>query len=156
MQRSKKIMITAHCILNQNTVIEGEARALGAVPSVLKWISNEGYGVVQLPCPEYTFLGLDRPPMTYEQYDNAQYRNHCREILQPIIEQLQGYQNHGYEIVGSVGIQSSPSCDQSKGVFFEEFQALLRERNIKINHQYFLPNDNNPVFNPIDHLKKTI
>lgn len=156
MQRSKKIMITAHCILNQNTVIEGEARALGAVPSVLEWITKEGYGIVQLPCPEYTFLGLDRPPMTYEQYDNPQYRKHCREILQPIMEQLQGYQNSGYEIVGTVGIQSSPSCDQSMGVFFEEFQAMAREKNIKMGDKYFLPNVSKPVFNPIVHVKSAI
>ncbi|WP_458413363.1 CD3072 family TudS-related putative desulfidase [Schinkia sp. CFF1] len=156
MQRSKKIIITAHCILNQNTVIEDEARALGAIPSTVEWIMEEGFGVVQLPCPEYTFLGINRPPKTYEQYDNPQYRKHCREILAPIIEQLQEYQNNGYEIVGTIGIQSSPSCDQSRGVFFEEFQSLLQEKCIKTGKQYFLPNESQPIFNPLVHVKKTI
>lgn len=156
MQRSNKIIITAHCILNQNTVIKEEARALGAVPSVIEWILAEGYGIVQLPCPEFTFLGMNRPPMTYEQYDTPQYRQHCRDILLPIMEQLHEYQFNGYEIVGTIGIQSSPSCDQSKGVFFEEFHKLLQEKNISVGESYFLPNDLQPIFNPLQHVKRTI
>lgn len=156
MQRSKKIIITAHCILNQNTVIKDEARALGAVPSVIEWILTEGYGIVQLPCPEYTFLGMNRPPMTYEQYDTPQYRQHCRNILLPIMDQLHEYQQNGYEIVGTIGIQSSPSCDQSQGVFFEEFHKLLQEQNISPEESYFLPNDLHPTFNPLQHVKRLI
>lgn len=41
MQRSKKILLSSHCILNQNTVIDDEARALGAIPSALRWIEKK-------------------------------------------------------------------------------------------------------------------
>lgn len=147
MQRSKKILLVSHCILNQNTVIEGEARSLGAIPSALEWINEEGMGVLQLPCPEFTFLGLERPPMTYEEYDNEAYRLHCEKILKPVIEQLIEYKKCGYEITGILGIQSSPSCDMKRGVFMEELKKLFNEQQIPIETEWFLPNVVEPVFN---------
>ncbi|MBY0095815.1 CD3072 family TudS-related putative desulfidase [Mesobacillus maritimus] len=153
MQRSKKILLVSHCILNQNTVIKEEARALGAIPSATDWIKEEGFGVVQLPCPEFTFLGLDRPPMTYEEYDNEKYRSHCQKILTPIIEQLTEYRRSGYEITGVLGIQSSPSCDQTRGVFMEELQKLFQTHHIPLEKQWYLPNTEDPVFNSNEHVK---
>jgi predicted secreted protein len=154
MQRSKKILLVSHCIINQNTVIEEEARALGAIPSVMEWALKNGYGIVQLPCPEFTFLGLERPPMTYEEYDNESYRAHCGKILEPIIDQLLNYQQNGYQIMGTVGIQSSPSCDPGRGVFMEEFKCLLDAKKIEIETFWHLPNTHEPVFNPDIHKSK--
>ncbi|MDF1508467.1 hypothetical protein PZE06_09730 [Robertmurraya sp. DFI.2.37] len=151
MQRSKKILLSSHCILNQNTVIDGEARALGAIPSALEWIESEGVGILQLPCPEFTFLGLDRPPMTYEEYNNEEYRTHCRKILLPIIEQLEEYKFAGYEIIGSLAIQSSPSCDPTRGVYMEELYKLLKKHHIHLHTQWYLPNDEDPVFDGEKH-----
>lgn len=152
MQRSKRILVVSHCILNQNTVIPEEARALGAIPSVLQWMEQEGFGIVQLPCPEFTFLGLDRPPMSYEQYNTEEYREHSRKILAPIVEQLEAYQKSSYELCGLVGIGSSPSCDPNRGVFMEEFFEELKKRGIVLNHSWYLPDDNDPTFDPIQHL----
>ncbi len=154
MQRKKKIIITSHCILNQNTVIDGEARSTGAIHSAVDWIQEEGLGILQLPCPEFTFLGLERPPMTYEEYDNEEYRNHCRNILQPIIEQLIEYKRCAYDIVGILGIQSSPSCDMTRGVFMEELKALLNEHQIPIKTQWFLPDQVDPIFRNKEHFVK--
>lgn len=152
MQRNKKILLVSHCILNQNTVIEGEARAEGAISSAMEWIKEEGVGVLQLPCPEFTFLGLDRPSMTYEEYDNDQYRSHCQRILSPIMKQILEYRRCGYEISGILGIQSSPSCDLLRGVFMEELKKLFRHHEISISNQWFLPNEKEPVFNHKKHL----
>lgn len=153
MLRKKQILLVSHCIFNQNTVIEGEARALGAIPSVLSWISKEGYGVVQLPCPEFTYLGLNRPSMTYEQYDTVEYRKHCQKILQPVIDQLLDYQKNHFEIIGILGIQSSPSCDHKRGVFMEELTKLLDKNHIKIGTRWFLPDTSDPVFNANLHVE---
>lgn len=151
MQRKKRILIVSHCIINQNTVIEGEARAFGAIPSALRWIEEEGVGVLQLPCPEFTFLGLERPPMTYEQYDNEVYRSHCRKLLIPVMEQLVEYQRCGYEITGVLSIQSSPSCDPTRGVYMEELQRIFRENQIPLEKEWYLPNDAQPVFDSNRH-----
>ncbi|WP_428908189.1 CD3072 family TudS-related putative desulfidase [Niallia sp. Krafla_26] len=151
MQRKKEIILVSHCILNQNTVIEGEARALGAIPSAVKWMNEQGVGVVQLPCPEFTFLGLGRPSMTYEEYDHKGYRSHCKRILQPMVEQLKEYNRCGYRITGILGIQSSPSCDLVRGVFMEELTKLMEENEISIEKRWYLPNDTKPIFNSNKH-----
>ncbi|USK54490.1 hypothetical protein LIS82_23545 [Cytobacillus solani] len=147
MQRNKKILLVSHCIFNQNTVIEGEARSFGAIPTVLDWIQKEGLGVIQLPCPEFTFLGLERPSMTYEEYDNEEYRQHCRKILLPVLEQLMEYKKCDYQITGILGIQSSPSCDMTRGVFMEELKKLFSEQQIAIATEWYLPDHKNPIFN---------
>jgi predicted secreted protein len=146
MQRSKKILIVSHCILNQNTVIEEEARAEGAVQSAVEWAMKQGYGFLQLPCPEFTFLGLNRPPMTYEQYDTPEYRKHSREILMPVLKQAEEYVNNGYELAGILGIQSSPSCDPTRGVFMEELTDMLKEKGIPLKTLWYLPNSADPLF----------
>lgn len=151
MQRSKKILIVSHCILNQNTVIEEEARAAGAIESAVEWVMKEGYGFLQLPCPEFTYLGLNRPPMTYEQYNTPEYRKHSREILKPVLDQAEAYVKSGYELVGLLGIQSSPSCDPARGVFMEELIAMLQEKEISLSEQWFLPNTSDPVFDSEKH-----
>ncbi|MHC0038830.1 CD3072 family TudS-related putative desulfidase [Pseudoneobacillus sp. C159] len=147
MQRSKQILLVSHCILNQNTVIDDEARAEGAVLSAVEWAMKKGYGFLQLPCPEFTFLGLNRPSMTYEQYNTPEYRKHCRKILQPVLQQAEDYRNNGYDIVGLLGIQSSPSCDPTRGIFIEELKNMFLEKNIGLKTLWFLPNTSEPVFN---------
>jgi len=154
MQRSKRILIVSHCILNQNTVIDNEARAEGAVQSATEWALKEGFGILQLPCPEFTFLGLNRPSMTYEEYNTPEYRKHCREILKPILHQAEEYTANGYEIVGMLGIQSSPSCDTTRGIFIEELIRLFSTKGIILKTLWHLPNTSEPVFNSDVHYVK--
>jgi len=154
MQRSKRILIVSHCILNQNTVIENEARAEGAVLSAVSWAIKKGYGFLQLPCPEFTFLGLDRPSMTYQEYNTPAYRKHCREILKPILLQAEDYLKNGYEIVGLLGIQRSPSCDPTRGIFMEELSGLFTEKGIPIRTLWYLPNTSEPDFKSDKHFIK--
>jgi predicted secreted protein len=155
MLRNKQILLVSHCIINQNTVIENEARAPGAVLSATEWAMKEGFGIVQLPCPEFTFLGLNRPPMTYEEYNTSEYRKHCREILTPVLNQAIEYLKHDYELAGVLGIQSSPSCDptRGRGVFMEELNDLFAENGITLKTLWYLPNSSNPTFkSEIHHL----
>jgi predicted secreted protein len=154
MQRSKKILLVSHCILNQNTVIPEEARAEGAILSAVEWAMKQGYGFLQLPCPEFTFLGLNRPSMTYEEYNTPEYRRHCREILKPVLFQAEDYVNNGYELVGQLGIQSSPSCDPTRGVFMEELLGMLTEKGITVETLWYLPNTSELVFQSEKHFVK--
>jgi predicted secreted protein len=154
MQRNKRILMVSHCILNQNTVIEDEARAEGAVLSAVEWALKEGYGFLQLPCPELSFLGLNRPSMTYEQYNTPEYRKHCREILMPVLHQAEEYVTNGYEIVGLLGIQSSPSCDPTRGIFLEELTAMFAEKGIELKKLWYLPDTSSPTFKSGEHFVK--
>lgn len=134
MHREKRILFTAHCILNQNAVIREWERAKGGFNAIIQKILENNIAITQLPCPEFTFLGEDRPPMTKQEYNTEAYRKHSREILGMIVKQFEEYLDHGYEIVGILGIQGSPSCDTLgiKGVFMEELLALLKEKDTHV------------------------
>lgn len=134
MHRKKRILFTAHCVLNQNAVIRGWERAKGAFNEIIQLILENNIAIVQLPCPEFTFLGETRPPMTKQEYDTEEHRKHCREILEIIVKQFQEYLNCGYQIVGILGIQGSPSCDtlKDRGIFMEELLERLQKEGIPI------------------------
>lgn len=150
MQRSKKIIVASHCVLNQNAVVAEEARSPGVMKSAVDWANEQGYGIVQLPCPEFTFLGPERPPMTVEEYDTPEFHAHNRNILLPYVEQLKVYQDHGYTIAGGLGISGSPSCDPGKGVFMQDFLALAAEKDVHIDFFWQIPNTEDGLFDPAD------
>lgn len=49
-------------------------------------------------------------------------------------------------------IQSSPSCDPTRGVYMEEVQKLFKDNDIPIEHDWFLSNDEQPVFDENKHV----
>lgn len=161
MNRKKRIVVLAHCLLNVNAKIHGLALYSGAMESlVIKYI-KEGIGIIQLPCPEMTYLGCQRWGMSKNQYDNPSFRRHCRNIVLPIVEQLEDYQKNGYIIEGIIGVNGSPSCGVSlvtygyqggmidlaeeqkdnlqeanaKGIMIEELSKLLKEHNLEVEFE---------------------
>ncbi|MNE54153.1 hypothetical protein D3C76_140830 [compost metagenome] len=150
MKRSKQILVVSHCVINQNAVVGGEARSPGIMKAAVDWSNKQGYGIFQLPCPEFTFLGPERPPMTVQEYDTPEFHTHNRKILLPYIEQLKVYQEHGYTIVGGLGISDSPSCDPGKGVFMQDFLQIAAEHEVNIDFFWQIPNTKSGRFNPDD------
>ncbi|KAB3536060.1 DUF523 domain-containing protein [Alkaliphilus pronyensis] len=155
MKRNKRIVIVAHCILNVNSKVVGLAQYGGAIRKLVTDYVNEGIGIIQLPCPEITFLGLERWGMTKNQYDTPSYRKHCKKLIEPYVEQIIEYLNNGYIIEEIVGIDGSPSCGVSltcsgykggmvdeghhqcheisgSGIMIEELKGLLKEHNVNI------------------------
>lgn len=135
MERSKKVIFTSHCILNQNTVVLPLARANGAYRDIIEVIIDNGIGIHQLPCPEYIYLGLKRKPMTKEEYDTKEFRNLCKDISKDTVAIIKEYLDNGYNIVGLVGINDSPTCNitGNKGILMEELLASCKEANIELN-----------------------
>lgn len=131
--KSKKIILVSHCVLNQNSVIEGWARAKGAFP-IANILLNNCIGILQLPCPELIFNGINRPPLEYEDYNTENYRNLCNELLTPYINQLNEYIKNGYNIIGVIGINNSPTCSISgqRGVLMEELFNICKRESIHL------------------------
>lgn len=113
-QRYRRVAILAHCHLNVNSKVHGLADYAGARTDVVSPLIQAGIGIVQLPCPEATFLGVRRWGMTREQYDVPAYRRHCRQILGPTIDTLVALADDGCVFEGVFGVDGSPSCGVSR------------------------------------------
>lgn len=59
-KRSKKIVLAAHCVLNQNSKIDACTHYPGVILEATKALLNTNVGIIQMPCPELLYLGLDR------------------------------------------------------------------------------------------------
>lgn len=110
MNRSKKIAIISHCIINQNSVVKGEYKDMNIFFPFIKKLFEENIGILQLPCPETECYGLRRWGHVKEQFDNCGYRKYLEKIINSFVDIIKEYINNGYEIVGIYGIAGSPSC----------------------------------------------
>jgi predicted secreted protein len=91
--------VVAHCLLDPLTRVKG-----------LKGMSFRAEGpVVQLPCPEALYLGLDRWAVTRNQLDVPQFRRFCRSIACQYADLLEMLFRKGVRI-RVVGVARSPSC----------------------------------------------
>lgn len=182
MKRKKKIILVCHCVLNSNSKVEGLSQYEGVFKEYVNIIANKGIGIIQLPCPEMIMYGIKRWGHVKEQFDNLFYRQECRRILEPIIQQIRNYVDFGYEIVGVVGIDGSPSCGvnftcsgnfggeivdscqidnildslkevNGSGVFIEELKKYLQEINLEIP---FISINEKDVYRSLDEIANKI
>jgi predicted secreted protein len=159
MERSKKIVFVAHCILNNNAKVVGLAENQVELNSIMALLLKKNLGIIQLPCPEQTMYGSRRWGHVKEQFATPYYRKHCRNIFQSYLEQIIDYQTAGYEIAALIGIEGSPSCGVNHtcsacwqgevanlkpaelesleiiaepGIFIEEIKKVLEEKELEI------------------------
>lgn len=140
MASGKEITVVAHCILNPCTRVKG-----------LPPLSYSPSGsLIQLPCPEAIYLGLDRWAVTRNQLDVPEFRRFCRRLIESYADLIEMLAKKGcsIKIVGAAG---SPSCGASTttigysggrvcearhehipgmGVFMEELTMELRRRGV--------------------------
>ncbi len=172
MNRSKKIILLSHCILNSNAKVYALANYKGCFSELITPLCDKGYGILQLPCPEMLTCGVNRWGMVKEQYEAPIYKEQYKKMLLPIINQIIDYKNNGYEIKACIGIDGSPNCGIKKtcranwkgeidksfdleknlnslqmvneaGVFMEVFFELLKKNNLEIS--FFALNEENPT-----------
>jgi predicted secreted protein len=149
--RSKKIMIVAHCILNQNSISDASANLPSQFNEIVGRIMQEKIGILQLPCPELQCLGLDRKDRLGGKRPVLEENTRIRELMikrdnikllereiKRILFQINEYQKHEFEIKGIIGINRSPSCGvetttvqnkevKGKGVFMEMLSEALKK-----------------------------
>jgi predicted secreted protein len=109
-ERSHKVIFISHCCLNQNAKVRGIASYPGAIPPLVKALLEEGVGMVQMPCPEMTYLGNMRWGQVKDQYNNPMFRRHCQQIAESIVDQVENYLQCGYQVLGFVMMDGSPVC----------------------------------------------
>ncbi|KNF07530.1 putative secreted protein [Gottschalkia purinilytica] len=114
MKKEKRIVLLSHCILNINSKVEGLDEYPSHINNLLKYFIDNNIGMLQLPCPETIVYGIKRWGHVKEQFNTQFFRKQCKEMLEPIVYQVSDYINNGYEIVGVIGIDGSPSCGVNK------------------------------------------
>jgi predicted secreted protein len=155
-KRSKKIILVAHCLLNQNAKIDRCAHYPGVIREATGEIVESGVGVVQMPCPELLCLGLEReadkktwPSVGAEdtriaiRMKEPRNRAVCRRIVKDLVYQIEEYRKNGFEILGVVGINGSPTCavertwaedheQEGPGVFIGLLGEELRRKSFSL------------------------
>ena len=147
-KRQRQIVFLAHCFLNMNTRFPGGADFPGANVPLAELLLQSGVGMVQMPCPEFHCLGLEKT--LYGTLPEKEVRACYRKLAEGVVEQMRSYLDLGYEISAILGMNPSPSCgvdvakgrgtmlglnrDSSEkkepGLFIEEIKNLAQERGI--------------------------
>ncbi len=153
MEANAEVCVVAHCLLNPST------RVKGLKPMEFR-LSPEGQGsmiqgsmippIIQLPCPEALYMGLDRWAVTRNQLDVPEFRRFCRSLIIHYADLMEMLAREGAGIK-IMGIAGSPSCgvcttcsgytggrvrecehahEPGPGVFMEELLAELERRGI--------------------------
>jgi uncharacterized protein YbbK (DUF523 family) len=129
-ERSGRVVFVSHCLLNENTRYLGGAFRAGAVPELVEGLVGAGVGISQMPCPEQRAWGgvlkrlllraygvegrplylLRRPLLRlWVAYTEFVYARLARQV----VREMEDYRRSGFEVVGVIGVGSSPSCGVS-------------------------------------------
>jgi len=139
------LQAVAHCLLNPHTRVKG----LGQLDF------KPDPPLIQLPCPEALYLGLDRWAVTRNQLDVPEFRRFCKSLIVQYADLIEMLASKGGSI-GIVGVAGSPSCGvlstsvgyqggrvreashehvPGMGVFMEELTRELERRGVAFECQ---------------------
>ena len=154
--RSRKVLFVAHCLLNQNAISDGTALYPAAHQLLIEAILKAQVGIVQLPCPELCCLGLDRgDPLGASRpvvVENTRIRRELEKpgparrmeaLVEQTVDQIKEYARHGFEILGVVGVNRSPSCGvdttsredrevPGRGIFLEALELAMEKAGLTV------------------------
>jgi predicted secreted protein len=147
------VAFVAHCLLNQNSKVDGGARCPGVYSPLVDELRGAGWRIEQMPCPELAFTGLNRFWAVKEQLDTAAFRRHCRRLAAAAAGAIVHHVQRGDDVI-LVGLEGSPSMgvhitssdpelggrptwaddthelSPGSGIFIEELTAELAERGV--------------------------
>lgn len=156
-ERSRRVVFVSHCILNSNTRADGLAGVPGVNQRVMELLMQMKVGVVQMPCPEMMCLGLDRGDVRGGErpvlMENTRIREGLKSnsscetmdlLIAPLVAQVEQYVEHGFNVLGIIGINRSPTCGvetttinneevEGEGVFIERLRQTLEGKGIYLN-----------------------
>jgi predicted secreted protein len=154
--RSKRVILVAHCLLNQNAKLDRCAFYPGVIREAAQVLFDSGAGMIQMPCPETLCMGLDRETdqtkqSSVEEEDTRiavqmktpAVQRMMREMAKQLVFQVLEYQQHGFDVLGVVGINGSPTCaveetwfddapQDGPGLFIEVLVEMLAENGIAL------------------------
>jgi len=151
------VVVLAHCILNQSTRwwLEGKPlRDSGMSIEILNGLAKLGIGILQMPCPEFTFCGNPRPPRTKKDYESLPgFVSHCQSLALQVAKEIRQLlslsRKPKIRIIAVVGVERSPTCgvkltptlkdsngrfgySATKGLFIEYLEKELVQHGMSI------------------------
>ncbi|HJO95502.1 MAG TPA: hypothetical protein QF753_19050 [Victivallales bacterium] len=167
-KRSRKVIILAHCILNQNAKLDRLVTSYsGTISEVANIIVNSGVGILQMPCPELLCLGLDRdcikgtfPTIEAEKtrvgrkMSDFTFKEQCSNIADNIVYQIEEYTTNNFNILGIVGVNCSPTCGtettwidndevKGQGIYIQILEEKLKDKGLKVPIKGIKPDEIN-------------
>lgn len=148
-----RVAFIAHCLLNQNAKTLGGAKRPAMWEPVIDLLTERGWTIRQMPCPELAFMGTRRFWGVKEQFDTPLYRKHCRRLAKLVASVMEPHVQAGDDVV-LIGVDSSPTMGAGffvsaphwagepnvgerrsthvpgDGIFVEELEAELAARNL--------------------------
>jgi predicted secreted protein len=141
--RSNRYIYLASCILSQGIRAEGIVKHFSAaVDPVVELLMRNKINIRSMPCPELYFDDVLRPPCHKAKYDTEANRKVYKAVSGLVANEIRKIVSAGYEVIGVVGIEFSPSCavnklggsrfaggiEQGPGIFIEELQNNLKSK----------------------------
>ena len=154
--RSRRVIFLSHCLLNQNSISDGTADFPSQFDEVIELLMKNRIGIIQLPCPELLCLGLDRGDSNgakrpvldentriREQLSEKERIAVIRDKAEEVVRQIREYQHYGFQILGLIGVNRSPSCgiettsrngneQEGQGVFMKILSETLSANGITL------------------------
>ncbi|HJH31200.1 MAG TPA: DUF523 domain-containing protein [Methanosarcinaceae archaeon] len=145
---AKEIIVVAHCMMNKTSRLMGFNAPMLKLASTCENIKN----MIQLPCPEMIYFGINRREITKDQLDHRNYRRFCHELFKPFADMIEQFAGAGMKIK-IIGVPKSPSCGAElttiggkggcvtdfkhehvagAGVFFEEIRDEMLRRSVLV------------------------
>jgi predicted secreted protein len=126
-ERSRRVVVLSHCLLNQNVRYLGGAWSPGVVPDAVEPFIREGIGISQMPCPEQVVWGGVLKRLVVRFYGSRRTwayrlrgvlfplflfytRWRYRQLARRVAREIEDYVRSGFEVVEIVGVGDSPSC----------------------------------------------
>jgi predicted secreted protein len=144
-RRSKKIVFVSHCIINCNNKFPGYADVPGAYTSFIVPILEAGIGLFQMPCCEMLgWGGVGRKRIEHELDRNnldqdwiLGYPALCAKWARWTADQIQDYVENGYEVLGIIHVQDSPTCGLDGVDPFPQVHFDLLDAGVTWDHLVF-------------------
>ncbi len=154
--RSRKVVFVAHCLLNQNSISDGTADCPSQFTAVTDELMREEIGLIQLPCPELTCLGLDRQDLEGGRRPLLEENTRIRALMKreenskilekrarDVVSKIKEYERFGMSVLGLIGVNRSPSCGVEtttdanleilgRGVFIEQIAEALERNGLRL------------------------
>ncbi|MBS7624552.1 hypothetical protein KEJ29_03105 [Candidatus Bathyarchaeota archaeon] len=161
MGMESRVLVLAHCLLNKATRWWQEGKPLerniGLAAEIIEYALRHNIGVIQMPCPEFTFCGNPRPSRTKDEYESLPgFKEHCDRLARSVAEQLKTLTSISVRpriyVLAIVGVRRSPSCAvrsatrkvcgevkvvEERGVFMDALERHIAREGLNVEFLEF-------------------